>query len=521
MEYLLTGGAAKEVDTCCIHELGIPSVVLMERAACAVAQETDRLLRNRYQGYRQTLADIVAVCGTGNNGADGIAAVRILREMGYHCRICIVGNPQKSTEEFKVQYDIVRRLAVELMHCDNEAKLTDDWFKKDTVIIDALFGIGLSREVSGVYREVIEKINHTSCQVVSVDIASGLEATTGKVMGSAVMADCTVTFGRSKSGMYLCEGKKYSGEVIVKEIGFVREAYRHVEENFAKEVFECFTKRELARLPRRIPTSNKGTYHNVNIAGAGGQMSGAAILAGMAAYSCGAGLVKIYAGERNLDVIKVSVKEAVVNPLSELKAAKLSGDKDIIVAGPGLGISEQAEYVLKEILSSKCKIVLDADALNLISQNNILLEKFHPDVVITPHVKEMSRLTGKETAYIRENMVECAREFSLKYGCVTVIKDAATVICSGEGKVRINTSGNSGMSKGGSGDVLSGIIGGLISQNMSVYEAASLGVYLHGLAGDAAAGKKGEYSMQAGDLVKCIPEVLLKNCENTAYCYAE
>ena len=532
MRELLTGRGAKAVDTYCIQQMGIPSVVLMERAALGVAEEVMRVIDplmaasvlnvTGEQPVRdnrpKTGAGIAVICGVGNNGADGLAAARILREKGYHCRVLVIGEPKKATQEFLLQFQIINRLGINCSVCQSEEEIRAVSFEKEEWVIDALFGIGLSREVTGIFRQMIGKMNDSHCKIIAVDIASGIDADTGKVMGAAVRADRTVTFGKAKTGHFLCDGKDYSGKVIEKDAGFVKEAYENVIKEMPTEIFACHTKESLKLIPPRKKTSHKGTYHTVKVVGAGENMSGAVILSGTAAYACGAGLVKIYAGRNHLDVIKTCVREAVVDDHQAFFEQPLSEEKDILVAGPGLGTGTDAERVVEKVLQFMGKIVLDADALNIISRNRLsnksLTEIFHQDVIITPHIGEMSRLTGLDAGWIRENIVSCARDFSRRHGCVTVLKDAATVISDADGRVMINISGNSGMSKGGSGDVLTGVIGGLLSQGLKAFEAATLGVYLHGLSGDLAAEKKGEYSMMAGDIVEGIAEVLL-SCRET------
>ncbi|MBQ3583741.1 MAG: NAD(P)H-hydrate dehydratase [Lachnospiraceae bacterium] len=516
MDYILTGKTSKEVDTYCIDEIGIPSLVLQERAALAVADETIQYLRQKEKQEQK----ILVLCMPGNNGADGIAAARLLSEKGYPCEIWIIGDTSRATREFQVQWNIAKKMELNIRYLKSESESPKDLkLKKNlessedfgigafTVVIDAMFGIGLSREVSGIYAKLIKQVNGHGRYKIAVDIASGLNAETGCVMGEAVRADVTVTFGAGKAGHFLCEGKNHTGKLVIKDIGFLKSAFESVKMKNPDFCYACHTKEDLNNIPRRSATSHKGTYGTVNVIGGGANMSGAVALSASAAYRCGAGLVKIYAGKQNLDAVKVLCREAVIGGYAEFDADKISEGKDIIVAGPGLSVTDEALGLVRNVLSLKCKIILDADALNVISENRILLEQLHENVVVTPHIKEMARLIERDTAYVREHIVECARQFSRKYHCVTVIKDAATVISSPEGEIRINTTGNSGMSKGGSGDVLTGVIAGLMAQKLPVYEAASMGVYLHGMAGDFAAEEMSEYSMLASDIVNKIPEV--------------
>lgn len=234
-------------------------------------------------------------------------------------------------------------------------------------------------------------------------------------------------------------------------------------------------------------------------------MFGAAWLSAEAAYRCGAGIVKIYSHKNNIRLLKEKLPEAIVGDYSE--EINFS-DKDIIVIGPGMGTGEQAVSLVENALNSGCKMIIDADALNIISEHKKLLEKLNDNVIITPHVKEMSRLCGIGVTEIRKNIVNVSKEFAKKYKCVTVVKDAATVCSDHRGKTYINLSGNSGMSTGGSGDVLSGIVGGILSQGMEGVEAASMAVYLHGLAGDIAKDDMTMYGFIASDIAKAIPVVL-------------
>lgn len=507
--YFISGKLAADIDKYTINEIGIPSVVLMERAALSVAEVTKKALSDM-----SDINEIFIFCGKGNNGADGLAAARILYQWGYKIRIFISGNLENVTEEFDIQKSIISKMNIDFKLLTNKEDVNSINFDKCSLVIDGLFGIGLSREISGLYYDLIKKINNQRSSIISIDIASGLDSLNGTVMGISVKADITVTFGYPKSGHILCDGKKYTGRLIVCDIGFcVPDRYYFDSGNniLNEDIFEAVTKDEIVKLPKREKTSNKGTYKTVNIIGAGENMSGAVVLAGEAAYRCGCGLVKIFASDNNINPVKCLLKEAVIcgyDKLEDNYNNVFNSDKDIIVIGPGLSVSEKAEGILEKVLSINCKKIIDADALNIISRNKLLLEKLGNNTIITPHIKEMSRLIDKDSAYVRQNIIKCAREFSNKYKCTTIIKDATTVIAFPNGRVRINTSGNSGMSKGGSGDVLAGIIAGMISQGMDVDDAACLGVYIHGCAGDIAGKELSEYGMIASDIIKAIPKVL-------------
>lgn len=500
---VLTGKASKIVDNYCINELKIPSLVLMERAALAVSEcVTGICEQNKYN-------KIKIICGVGNNGADGLALARILCDDKTDINksdisIGIIGNMTKASEEFNIQYDILQNIGMNIIHIEDKEQFKD-LIADGELIVDAIFGIGLSRDVSGLFADIINEINESKIKAIAIDCPSGLNSDNGRVMGVAIKAYKTVTFGRLKAGLVLCDGKNCTGEVLVRQVGFNGLAYKHLRKNYKEEVFNAFTREDLQIIPERNPVSNKGTYGRIKVIAGSKNMCGAAILSATAAYRCGAGIVEVLTHRDNLPIVKGRIIEAIVNDY--LEAFDLDSHS-IVVAGPGLSIDDTANNLIKKVLTSNCNAVIDADGLNVISENIELLKLLHNKVIITPHIKEMSRLTEISCKDIRENIVNVAKDFSKKYGCITVIKDATTVIADYNGNVTVNLSGNSGMSTGGSGDVLSGIIGGMLSQKLGIYEAACMGVYLHGLAGDYAKEIKSVYGMMASDINDAIAQIL-------------
>lgn len=513
MNYFISGKLASLIDSYSINEIGIPSIVLMERAALAVAEVVIETFEDeKYKKNTSGSENVLVVSGIGNNGADGLAVARILYLKGYKVKIVVLGDIDKSSEEFKIQYKILKNLNIDIDFI-NDLEIVEKIFSENySVIIDSLFGIGLSRDVEGLKYDLIKKINENNSIIVSVDIPSGIDSNTGTVKNISVIADKTVTFGYAKVGHIIGEGKKYTGKLIIKDIGFcIPENFKFDNINEFKIVdnlFEYLEKEDLKIIPKRDITSNKGSYKNVIVIGAGENMSGAVALAASSAYRCGCGIVKIYADKKNIDVLKILVKEAIIDEYDNIDFDKINADKDIIIIGPGLSVNEKSKKLVEKVLDTNCKKIIDADALNIISENKILLDKFDENLVITPHIKEMSRLIGEETIFIKDNILKVAKEFSLKYKCITLIKDSSSVISDTSGKVRINVTGNSGLSKGGSGDVLTGIIAGMISQGMNIYDAVSVAVYIHGMAGDIASRKLSEYSIVASDIIDNLPEVL-------------
>lgn len=513
MRYLVNGREMKEIDMRSIHDYGIPSLVLMERAALEVAKEAERLMELKKMHVSAGKGVIWSVCGLGNNGADGAAAARILHLRGYTAVIILPSVDDRMSKEMEIQLSIAEKLGIPIHRLDDLIPGVCD------MVIDAVFGIGLTRPVEGAYAELMELINtqreEFGAKVVSVDIPSGISSECGGVLGCAVRADATVTFGEMKIGHVLFPGRQYSGTVTVADIGFVP-----VDEEAAKTYVRTHTKEDLMNIPKRAAYSHKGNYGKILVVAGAKNMAGAAYFAAKAAYRTGAGLVKVLTAEENRTVIQEKLPEAILATYStecssheqvEFKdyIRNQTDWADVIILGPGIGTEEYSRVMVEAVLEyAYVPIILDADAINLAARYPYLKKFFTENLILTPHLSECSRLTGKTVDEIRETLVETAREVSEQYGVTCVLKDAATVIARKDGKVFVNMSGSSAMAKGGSGDVLSGVIAGLLGLGMDECEAASLGVYIHGLAGEAAARKFGVHSVLAGELADFIGEVI-------------
>lgn len=468
----------------------IPSLLLMERAAEAVVNE---IIGGSYQ-----LNKILVACGTGNNGGDGLAVARMLTLKGYQADVCIVGALDKMTVETKTQLEMYQAISGNFV--------TAPVYEEYTVIVDAMFGIGCSRAITGIAAEVIEAINQTEAAVIAVDVPSGVSSDTGKLCGTAVKADVTVTFFTEKLGMMIYPGREFCGKILVADLGI---PFRDCEHYQAV----TYTEEDVLKLPVRKENSHKGTFGKVLVIAGSPKISGAAYLAAAGAYRIGAGLVKLYTPKENQIAMQVLLPEALLETYEEGRPAiKQLKDcmewADVIVIGPGIGTDRGAEKILKYVVSkSNVPVVIDADGINLLAKNKTsLLDKKVP-VVLTPHIQEMARLTGKSRDTIMNRPMEEADLFVRDYDVTLVLKSARTIVAKADAHRFINTSGNSGMATGGSGDVLAGMIGGLIAQGMDSFEAAKLGVYLHGKAGDAAAAAKSTYSMTATDILDGIAEV--------------
>lgn len=516
MKYILNAAQSKKIDDMSINKTGIPSMVLMERAALAVADAAEKHIKKLYKSKDRHAkrVRVLSVCGSGNNGADAAAAARILHERGYDAQIFILKT--SGTPEFNAQISIAKASRVKII---NRAK-----FDEYNIIIDGLFGIGLDRDVKGEYAQIADCINQSGAWVLSVDIPSGINASDGRVMGTAVKADKTVTFGCTKFGNILYPGTEYAGRVKTADAGFAVKAV-----NSIKNKAFTYTANDLSLIPDRKNYSNKGSYGRILVIAGSQDMGGAAALAALSAYRSGAGIVKVLTHEYQKAAVQKNIPEAIVEAY-ENSADKAEIQKILkkclswatcIIAGPGISTSNTAAWITKYLLqNSSVTTILDADALNLISSDNNLKEilknrraekhtgKEMPQFIVTPHLGEMARLTETSAALIKEKLIYTAEKFAKEYGVVCVLKDARTIVAAPGRSVYINTSGNSGMATGGSGDVLTGVIAGMNVIGLDIFEASCMGVFLHGLGGDAAADKRGRHGIKAGDIIDGITGIM-------------
>ena len=492
MKTVLDPSLMKEAERIAIHEIGIPSLVLMERAAYACAQE----LEKRFKDH----PSVLIVCGTGNNGADGLALARMLKLWDWPVRIHVTGDEGRATEEWKFQYGLCSKLNVGRAEQIGAAE----------IIVDAVFGIGLSRALSGGYLETVQKMNALSGFKMAVDVPSGISCSTGAVMGEAFQADLTVTFQFVKFGQLLYPGKKYCGELVCADIG-IPPCFTGM-----TPAFHC-DEQDLAVFRDRPQDSNKGTFGRVLIIAGSANMCGAAYLSALAAYRTGAGLVEVFTPWENRVPLQTGLPEAVLNCYdtenfaSEQLIAALDR-AEAVVLGPGLSVQEYAiDLVSTALEHCRVPLIVDADALNIIAGHRELFEHIPQRAILTPHLKELSRLTDLSIAQLKADPVHWACSFAEQHNVILVMKDSATIIADPKGEVCINTSGCSGMATGGSGDVLTGILGARCAvEKKDLFNNAALCVYLHGLAGQAAAEDKGENAMLAGDIANGIGTVLCR-----------
>lgn len=495
MKEIVTCRQMKALDLHTIEEKKMPSCVLMERAALAVAAEMERFLTKKDR--------VLVVCGSGNNGGDGAALARLLTLHGFDTTIFLVEKNHAYSAELSRQLEIAGAYGV--LRVNNP-----DW-SEYTTIVDAIFGVGLSRPVEGFFAEVIGHINASSAKKVAVDIPSGIHGDSGQVLGTAVSADLTVTFAWRKQGLCFYPGRSYAGRIVVADIGIYGAENRN-------GIARHLEPEDLCLLPGRRPDGNKGTFGKVLLVAGSPGMCGAAYLSAEASLRAGAGMVQVQTAQENRMPLQMLLPEAMVScTFTEEENQRLLDWCDVILIGPGLGMSEEsksrAQWFLMHGSKSSKPIVLDADGLNLLAAHPEWKAYLNDRTILTPHMREMSRLTKKSIEEIKKHPVSTALSCAAETNAVCVLKDACTVTADGAGALYLNLYGNAGMASAGSGDVLSGILAGIFCRYLSVKEEtdtakkAALGVLLHALAGDFAAEKLGEQAMTARDIIRALPDV--------------
>lgn len=483
----------KQIDNYCISVLGIPSNILMENAAFSVISNLE--LHNN---------SFVIVCGVGNNGGDGLAVARQLIARGIHTSIFVVGNKDKGTEDFKLNKNILEKMNQKIYYIEKneDIKFFAREIDNSNIIIDSIFGIGLTRNIEGVFKDVIQVINSSNKKVIAIDIPSGVNSDTGEIMGIACLCDETMSFVCYKHAFLNSKCRKYIGKLKVENIGIPD----FVLSKFEEEA-NISDKYEMAKLiPTRDIDGHKGTYGKVAIIAGSKGFTGAAYITTEAAIRAGSGLVTLCTDEYTQNIISTKLVEAMTcnYNLEKERFENIISNYDCIAIGPGLGNNEKTLELLKYVLKNhKGKIIIDADGLNVLKDNLDILNNKEADVVITPHPGEMARLINKDIAYVNDNRLKIAYNFSKKYNITVLLKGHNTVITKEHNNYKyVNFTGNSAMASGGMGDCLTGIIASFMGQGLDSLDSARLSAYLHGLVGDKLS--KDMYAVRATNIIENI-----------------
>lgn len=516
---LLTAAESRELDRLCQVKYGVPSYSLMTRAGEAVARAVARLWPDAMA------AGVLVVAGKGNNGGDGFVAARVLLDAGEKVSVVLLaratelkGDAARAHADFAARGGAVREVT------DDASFDAAFAMAEPGVVIDAIFGTGLNAEVKGLPRHAIEAINRRGSSrgvpILAVDISSGVNSDTGALMGVAVRAAATMTFGYAKYGHVSYPGAELCGELEIADIGFVPEALRDVAPSG-----RMLERAEAAALLRpRAANTHKGTYGHLMIIAGGRGKSGAAILTARGALRCGAGLVTAAIPDAIASIVAVGQAELMTEPMpsrdGHFDAAgtiaalePLLGGKTALVVGPGLGTSEDSARLVEWLIEKGAQpgrpLLIDADGLNVLAKIGPAITKSAPGpIVLTPHPGEMARLLGSSSVAVNADRISAAGRLAATTGSAVVLKGARSVIASPEGQIDINSSGNPGMAVPGMGDVLSGIVGALLGQGLNPAHALKLGVFLHGCAADRLAARIGPVGYLASELADELPTTI-------------
>jgi ADP-dependent NAD(P)H-hydrate dehydratase / NAD(P)H-hydrate epimerase len=507
---LVTAELMRNLDRRTIEDVGLPSLVLMENAG----RSTYQILRREFPHLP---GPIIVLAGRGNNGGDGFVVARYLAHAGFAVTVLLLASRDQVQGDALVNLKILDEIGVEVEEVLGEDQLSSVTHRlsRAALVVDALLGTGLNSPVRGLLAQVIARVNQVRPPVLAVDIPSGLSADTGEPLGAAVEAEVTVTYGYPKIGQILPPGRDFVGRLWQVDISIPP----NLAQGITTELAEASEMRRL--LPPRPFASHKGTFgHLVVVAGSEGK-TGAAALTAEAALRTGAGLVTAAVPASLNDVLEVKLTEAMTLPLPEAEGARALGeqawaplrdfvtDKTAVALGPGLGTHPETQEVVRALIRDcPLPLVIDADGVNALAGQLEVLKGAAGPRILTPHPGEMARLLGATSKEVQSRRLDSARSFAAAQGVWVVLKGAQTVVADPEGRLSLNPTGNPILASGGTGDVLSGLIGGFLAQGLPPWDAARLGVYLHGLAADYLETGVGPRGHLAGDLLACFPELL-------------
>jgi ADP-dependent NAD(P)H-hydrate dehydratase / NAD(P)H-hydrate epimerase len=501
---ILTAKQIREIDRLSSEQFGIPGILLMENAGMRVVEA----LEERFEDLEDLTIGIL--CGKGNNGGDGFVVARQLIQKGNYPFIFLLGREEDVSGDARTNLDILKAIG----YPPTVVSDSEEWYEEKIelldadIIVDALLGTGLTKPVSGLYGDVINSLREDfpRAEIISIDLPSGLPADSAHPIGPAVEADATVTFTAVKPCLVLSPNQEYAGDVILADIGNPVELLDSPEFQMDLIVPEEFA----ASVHARAAETNKGDYGKVLVIGGSVGKSGAAAMTGQSALRSGAGLVTVATPASVLPIVAASMPELMTVPLpdSNEEVTSLLAGKTVLAIGPGLGSEPSVQKMVRSVVrEAQIPVVVDADGLNAYAGHR---EELRGDdkrpIIVTPHPGEMARLIGKDIEFIALNRVEVAREFATTNNVFVVLKGFRTVVATPDGSIYINITGNPGMATGGTGDILTGMIAGIVAQEHlgALIERLCLAVYLHGLAGDLAAEDLGEETMVATDILRYL-----------------
>jgi len=508
---VVTAQEMQALDRKAIEECGIPSLQLMERAGEGVVYA----LEQAHGPLRGKTVSIVV--GKGNNGGDGLVVGRLLMKRGAIVRVHLLTDPTRLTGDALTNFTRYRDLGGTFVAPppSSPAHILQS-LEESELVVDAIFGTGLGKPIEGMFAEIIASMNQSRRPIVAIDVPSGLSGDSGAVLGSAIRATQTVTLALPKRGLFLDQGITHTGEIVITDIGIPAACV-----DDAVVATQLITGSYVtAHLPSRPRDAHKGTFGHVGIIAGSVGKTGAAVLASQAALRTGAGLVSLAIPETLNDILESMLIEVMTVPIPDISIRafgspsvtallEFANRKTAVAIGPGIGThNETIDVVMELIPQLTMPCVIDADGLNAVATNLAVLNVAKAPIILTPHPGEMARLLGCSNADVSHDRLGSATELSRKTGAIVILKGARTLVASPDGSVDICPTGNPGMATGGTGDVLTGIITGLLGQGLSARAAAAVGVYLHGLTGDIVAMAQGSYGMIAGDLVASIPQAM-------------
>ena len=521
---VVTAAEMRQIDQDTIEGIGIPGIVLMETAGSAIVRAIER--------HYPTCQRIGIFAGKGNNGGDGIVIARQLTHIGRDVCLFLGSPPESFTGEAQINLQIAKRLGLPIAEILTDAALGYDFFAERStslnqiasceLLVDAILGIGLRGAVRDPIATVINAINRLPIPILSVDLPSGLDADTGHPLGTCVRADRTITIGLPKRGLLMHPGAELAGKLEVADIGFPEQVVD------AQDIKINWTLAQQAVewMPSRPPFSHKGSYGRVLVVAGSTGMTGAAALASEAALRAGAGLVTLATPKHLNPILEGLLPEVMTLPLPETDAGSLAVSatstilefaektKSILAIGPGLSQHPDTVSLVHQLIRENrehglnLRMVIDADGLNALAQVKETVSFLNSEAVLTPHPGEMARLTKTPIPTLEADRIGTAQQFASEHNVTLVFKGAPTVTSDPNGNLWVNSTGNPGMATGGMGDVLTGIIAGLMAQGISSESAAALGVYLHGLAGDITAERFGMHGLMASDVLKTVPQAI-------------